>query len=61
MVNYFIANRKFPSADNKEIAGSLGCKWSALNSSLHRGGRGLPKGLSLSKLKKKALEKLNKS
>ncbi len=61
MINYFRANRKFPTADNKEIAGSLGCKWSALNASLHIGGRGLPKGLSLSKLKKRALEQLNKS
>ena len=61
MINYFRVNQKFPTADNKEIAGSLGCKWSALNASLHIGGRGLPKGLSLSKLKKRALEQLNKS
>ena len=60
MINFFKANKKFPTADNKLIAGSLGCKWSALNSSLHNGGRGLPKGLSLAKLKKRAIQEIEK-
>ena len=60
MINFFKENKKFPTADNKQTAGSLDCNWSALNSSLHIGGRGLPKGLSLAKLKKKAIKQLHK-
>lgn len=62
LIAYYFANgEKFPTASNQELAGSLGCKWSAINAALHRGGRGLPAGLSLSKLRASALEKMQQS
>ena len=51
MKNWYEEKGAWPTAGDGEIPKSGGEKWSNLNATLHRGGRGLPK-TSLSKLKK---------
>lgn len=60
MLRFYSMYQRWPTAGDKDIF-DTGEKWSNLNACLHRGARGLPKGSSLSKIKKKLVVLPDKS
>ena len=56
MLDWHEKTGTWPTSTDGEIPNSNGEKWSNINATLHRGGRGLPK-TSLSKLKQELSSK----